>query len=124
MAENHGFEFSHMGIVPLGTPYMAVSSDPIPGGLALDRAFAAPPVSAPAQSAPAAPATAQTASSPAQQGPLKGAQLKQMAKARIKEIDKILRAMPALQEERAELSGLLAAMDAAKRATRRTSGAH
>lgn len=113
-----GFEFTPAGILPLGQSQ----------NLQVGREDVAPPVVKPPSTMPqiagaaTPPATVVTgpAMLPAKgDKPLTARELLTLARARIKEIDRQLRNVPALQTERASLQGLISAAQAAAKAERR-----
>jgi hypothetical protein len=99
--EGGGFQFTPFGVFPLGAD-IPVTSEMVPGaiiqGAEPDRLVAAPVAARPPAVLTIDPGK-----------PLTGKQLFAMAKARITEIDRQLRTVPALQSERAQLSALMLA---------------
>lgn len=103
-----GFEFTPFGIVPLGTPMHAVGDQmmapvirSLPESTEAVIAQASPPVTkltAPVKVTPTKPVT--------------GKDILRMAKARVKDIDKLLSAVPALEMERAAMQRLVDAANA------------
>ena len=104
--ERQGFQFTPAGVIPLGEKAPDFGEH-IAGG--------AVPLQAEADAAAAQPTKIVPGRYPTfdPTKPLTGRELVAQAKARVKEIDRQLRAMPALQNERARLTALL---DAAKAA--------
>ena len=105
-----GYEFTPFGIVPLGTAVHVADDAPAPAVVH--------PAPAQGPSSPVAPPRPPTVAPPASAEPLTGKAIAAMARARIREIDKALRNVPALERERDELRALLAAAGAARRVTR------
>jgi hypothetical protein len=112
-----GFQFTPVGIIPLGAPAPDLGDNvagatvhvPMPEGVASPDASATP-----LRAMPSAPAAAPDALfDPGK--PLTGKELAKAAKARIKVLDRMLRTVPALEEERASLKRLLAAAAPAAR---------
>ena len=99
-----GFEFAGGAIVPLGTPYLGATDEPLPGAVTREAAAFVPPT--PGQSPAPVASFASVAQPPSINGPR--AVLK-AACARVKEIRAELRRMKALQKELAELERLLKA---------------
>ncbi len=107
-----GFQFTPAGILPLGAPTPNFGDEVSPSNVAVQApeiAREVPPAGAPVATAPRAKgASAEPAAfDPGQ--PLTGKDLAKAARARIRVLDQMLRAVPALQEERASLKRLLAA---------------
>lgn len=98
-----GFEFAGGMIVPLGTPYIAATDEPLPGAVTRDAAAFVPQAVTQSSTAALAPATAPTLAINGPRAVLKA------ARARTKEIRAELRRMKALQKELAELERLLKA---------------
>ena len=96
---SNGYQFTPFGMFPLGAP-VPDAGDAVVGATA--RVETPEPVRQ-------IQATKPAASSFDPGKPLTGKQLVAVARARIKELDKILRAVPALQEERSSLASLILA---------------
>ena len=111
----HSFQYTPFGILPAGAQIPSIRFDePAPAGKAMEAvASARPPTSPPPNPTHIlmpvlpSPSTARFTIDPGQ--PLTGKQLMAGAKARIKEIDRQLRNVPALQSERAQLTALVLA---------------
>lgn len=103
MSAGSGFQFTPYGIFPLGVP-VPTAGDEVMGATAAVETTEAPEPPA---------SSAQKSSAPALRfdpgKPLTGKQIAAMARARIRELDAILRTVPALQAERSSLATLLLA---------------
>ena len=118
---SHGFQFTPAGIIPLDQKAPDFG-DEVAGGAAPRQRAPDPEPEAPAKSAEPTkivPGQYQTFD-PTK--PLTGRELLAQAKARVKEIDRQLRSVPALQAERARLTALIEAAKAA--VPRRSRKAH
>jgi hypothetical protein len=117
-----GFQFTPVGILPLGLPGPNLGEEVAGGAVVAQPAQSlqpefVPPVplrALPAASPKLAPAPTASSSSGATE-PLTGKEIARLARARIRALDKILRSVPALEEERASLKRLLAAAAPAPR---------
>ena len=103
-ASEHAFQFTPFGVIPIGAPVPETATDHVAGA----NPYVAPPVErVQVPDYRTALPTAATNAKPA--GPLTGKQIAAQCKARIKELDKALAAVPAMQAERTYLRQLLAA---------------
>lgn len=98
---SHGFQYTPFGILPLDASVPTAGDTVMPGAVASAEAAT---VETPAARQAPAPATAARAA-----GPITGKQILGLARDRIREIDRLLRAVPALQAERASLQSLVRA---------------
>lgn len=106
--EVHCFQYTPFGIIPYGEPVPSTGeSVNHASGETVRVAVSAP--SSPRASATQSPSASVIAPAFDPSKPLTGAQLFAAARARIKEIDRQLRSVPALQLERAQLSALMLA---------------
>jgi hypothetical protein len=109
-----GFQFTPMGMIPLGAPIPAMPDEVAPGfaptsDLATIVEASAPPCLAPTGRPGAAPVAIQATK------PITGRELLKAAKARVRELDKILRTMPALKAEREAMQRLVDAASPVRR---------
>ena len=111
----HGLQFTPFGVIKIG--------DPIPVQPTGDTAGATARVEAPRAEAPRVVA-APMAPALRPDKPLDGREIARLVKARIKAIDTILRGVPALQAERAQLAALLLAASPRKPKRQPAGGAH
>lgn len=117
-----GFQFTPDGIIPLGEAGPNLGENVAPAVVHVrqpEGATSSSTAPAPLRATPPAPAAAPDALFDAGT-PLTGKELAKAAKARIKVLDKMLRTVPALEEERASLKRLLAAAAPAPRARKPT----
>lgn len=125
--ENHAFQMTPFGILPLNGPVPNTGDKMNVGGSAIDAARTASRAASIVQVRPAiasGPIPAQAAGrfvlSPGK--PMTGRDLMQLAKARVQEIDRQLRSVPALQRERAQLQALVLAASTSGRKRRKAEG--
>jgi hypothetical protein len=115
VSEGQGFQFTPFGIIPLGETPPNVGDDVVPGTARVTRPEPTRDVAAARQDFPPVPPV--TAAAISRGTPLKGRDLVAAARARVREITKALRAVPALEAERASLKRLIDAAAPRKRAT-------
>ena len=116
MSNEHGFQFTPFGILPLNASVPQPSAEFVAPSVVHRQSGEQTSVSPALPQLPAARpvvGSAQARLDPSR--PLTGGQLMAVAKARVKELDKILRQVPALEAERAGLQRLIDAARISKR---------
>lgn len=110
VAECHAFEFTPFGIVPMGMGGRLATGEKMNvGGAALDATHAQRAKTAPPSPAAKGRQVVQGRATLDPGKPLTGREIMQIAKARIQEIGRLLKSVPALQQERAQLQSLVLA---------------
>lgn len=119
MSAGQGFEFTPLGIVPIGSAVNV--GDQVSGGVVprttavqIDSEPPSPALPSRALSSLATPRLTGLQDNVASK-PLDGKRISALIKARLKELDKLLAAVPALERERSSLKALLAAAAPSKR---------
>lgn len=125
MSEQHAFQHTPWGIVPIGTPMPAQGEEVAPGIAHSARAVtqASQPQIARSVSTPPTPSAAKAVDAKtllSAGAPVTGKQLMAAAKARVKELDRLLRQVPALEAERASLLRLIQAAQPTRRSRKAT----
>jgi hypothetical protein len=112
IGDGHCFQFTPGGVIPYGEPVISTGEQVHNASAESVKEIAHGPLSVTPQSTSRIVSTPVSVSPPAAidpSRPLTGAQLFAGARARIREIDRQLRAVPALQSERAQLAALMLA---------------